>query len=76
MYKDQIDRVAYPDDLILLSYEELDIKIALNSMAKVRTVDENIYHRAVEALEMNMKLDSLIRGEYLQDSDQDIINQE
>ena len=69
MYKDQIDRVAYPDDLILLSYEELDIKIALNSMAKVRTVDEHIYQKAVEALDMNIKLDSLIRDEYLQDSD-------
>ena len=64
IHKDEMDKVAYPNDLRLLSYDDYDIKIALNSMSKVRTVDENNYERAVQALEMNVILDSLIRGEY------------
>ncbi len=63
-HKDEMNSVAYPDDLKLLSYDDFDIKIALNSMASVRTVDENNYQRAVKALNMNVKLDSLIRAEY------------
>ena len=65
LFKEEIDKVGYPDDLKLLSYDDYDIKVALNSMALVRTVDENNYLRAIEALDMNMKLDSLIRSEYL-----------
>ncbi len=66
VYKEDMNKVAYPNDLKLLSYDDFDIKITLNSMSKVRTVDENNYKRAVKALDMNMKLDSLIRSEYLQ----------
>jgi hypothetical protein len=65
VYKEDMNKVAYPNDLKLLSYDDLDIKIILNSMSKVRTIDENNYKRAVQALDMNMKLDSLIRREYL-----------
>jgi len=65
VHKEDMNKVAYPNDLKLLSYDDLDIKITLNSMSKVRTVDENNYNRAVQALDMNMKLDSLIRSEYL-----------
>ncbi|NND31961.1 MAG: hypothetical protein HKN76_05170 [Saprospiraceae bacterium] len=64
-HKDVMNKVAYPEDLRLLSYDDADIKIILNSMSKVRTVDQYNYHRAVEALEINRKLDSLIRNEYL-----------
>jgi hypothetical protein len=63
---EDMNKVAYSNELKLLSYDDFDIKIMLNSMAKVRTVDENNYKRAVQALDMNMKLDSLIRSEYLQ----------
>ena len=66
VHKEDMNKVAYPIDLKLLSYDDFDIKITLNSMSKVRTVDENNYKRAVQALDMNMKLDSLIRNEYLQ----------
>ena len=65
IHKDEMEKVAYPNDLRLLSYDDYDIKIALNSMSKVRTVDDNNYKRAVQALDLNMKLDSLIRDEYL-----------
>lgn len=66
VHKEDMNKVAYPNDMKLLSYDEFDIKITLNSMSKVRTVDENNYKRAVLALDMNVKLDSLIRSEYLQ----------
>ncbi len=66
IYKEDMNKVAYPNDLKLLSYADFDIKIALNSMSKVRTVDECNHKRVVQALEMNIKLDSLIRREYLQ----------
>ncbi len=66
VHKEEMNKVAYPNDLKLLSYDDFDIKIALNSMSSVRTVDENNYKRAVQALDMNMELDSLIRSEYLQ----------
>ncbi len=66
VHKEDMNKVAYPNDLKLQSYDDFDIKIALNSMSKVRTVDENNYKRAVQALDMNIKLDSLIRSEYLQ----------
>ena len=65
IYKNEIDRVSYPEDLKLLTYEDHDIKIALNSMSSVRRVDEYNYQRAVQALDMNIKLDSLIRDVYL-----------
>ncbi|MEQ8219203.1 MAG: DUF6090 family protein [Arenibacter sp.] len=65
VHKQEMNKVAYPNDLKLLSYDDFDIKIALNSMSSVRTIDEYNYQRAVQALDMNMKLDSLIRREYL-----------
>jgi hypothetical protein len=64
-HKEDMNKVAYPNDLKLLSYDDFNIKISLNSMSKVRTVDENNYKRALRALDLNRKLDSLIRSEYL-----------
>jgi len=64
IYKDEMHRVEYPNDMKLLTYDDFDINIALNSMSSVRKVDENNYQRAQQALEMNIKLDSLIRHVY------------
>ena len=61
---DEMDKVSYPDDLKLLGYDDYDIKLVLNSMAAVRKIDDHKYHRARQALRMNVKLDSLIRNEY------------
>ena len=62
--KNEIEKVSYPDDLKLLSYDELDIKIALNSLSSIRTIDNYKYQRAVQALHLNERLDSLIRDGY------------
>lgn len=64
MYKEEINKVDYPADLKLLSYNDLDITMALNSMSSVRPFDEYKYERALEAFSMNIGLDSLIRNEY------------
>jgi hypothetical protein len=64
VHKEDINKVAYPDDLKLLSYEVTDIKLLLNSMSAVRVIDNHKYQRALKALEMNRKLDSLIRRKY------------
>ena len=63
-HKTEMNKVAYPDDLKLLSYDDLDIKLVLNSMSYVRPNDEYKYQRALHALTMNRRLDSLIRKEY------------
>ncbi len=63
-YKDDIDRIPYPNDLKLLSYDEYDIQMVLNSMSSIRPDDENKHVRAVQGLEMNVNLDALIRSEY------------
>lgn len=56
--------VNYPNDLKLLTYDDKSIVKVLNSMAMVRGNDELKYNRSIEALEMNKKLDSLIKKEY------------
>jgi len=58
------EKVAYPDDLKLLTYDENSIVKVLNSMAMVRGNDEAKYKRSIKALEMNKELDSLIKKEY------------
>lgn len=58
------EKVNYPDHLKLLTYDENTIVRVLNSMAMVRGNDEEKYKRSIEALEMNKKLDALIREEY------------
>lgn len=60
----QMDKINYPDNLKLLSYDEMDIQVLLNSLSSVREIDDNNYTRSVEALSMNQKLDALIRTEY------------
>lgn len=63
-HRDEIDQVTYPYDLKLLSYDELDIKVALNSLSSIRSIDQYKYQRAIQALEINQKLDVLIRNEF------------
>lgn len=63
-HKNEMSKVAYPDNLKLLSYDELDIKLALNSMAYVRQSDAYKYERALFAFSLNRQLASLIRKEY------------
>ena len=63
-HKNEMNKVAYPDDLKLLSYNDLDIKLVLNSMSYIRPIDEHKYQGALRALTMNSRLDSLIRKEY------------
>jgi hypothetical protein len=58
------DKVAYPSDLKLLTYDENEIKHALNSMSYARITDEIKYQRAITALKMNEDLDILIRKKY------------
>lgn len=60
----EINKVPYPDDLKLLSYDESTIKQFLNSMSYVSDSDTPKYKRAIEALSMNISLDLLIRKEY------------
>ena len=59
-HKEEMHKVVYPDDLRLLSYDELDINLALNSMSSIRVINAYKYQRANMALEMDEKLDSLI----------------
>lgn len=58
------EKVNYPNDLKLLTYDENSIVKVLNSMAMVRGNDETKYKRSITGLELNMKLDSLIKEEY------------
>jgi hypothetical protein len=57
-------KVAYPSDLKLLSYEENDIKHVLNSMCYARITDKTKYLRAIEALKLNEELSALIKKKY------------
>lgn len=63
-HKNEMSKVAYPDDLKLLTYDEIEIKKALNSMSYVRESDVYKYERALQALTLNRQLESLIRKEY------------
>ena len=63
-HKNEIDKVAYPADLKLLTYDDNIIHRVLNSMSYVRGNDETKYKRAITALQMNKTLDSLIQKEY------------
>jgi hypothetical protein len=56
--------VLYPPDLKLLTYDDKMIEQVLNSMCYVRLSDEAKYQRAVAALKLNAKLDSLIKADY------------
>ena len=60
----EMNKVPYPDDLKLLTYDDNIIKQFLNSMAYVLDSDAPKYKRSIDALEMNKKLDVLIRDEY------------
>jgi hypothetical protein len=60
----EIDKVPYPDDLKLLSYDDGIIKQLLNSMSYVLKSDTPKYKRTIEAFAMNQSLDSLIKKEY------------
>ena len=60
----EMDKVPYPNDLKLLSYNDTIIKQFLNSMSYVLESDAPKYKRAIEAFAMNKSLDSLIRKEY------------
>jgi len=60
----EMDKVNYPVDLKLLTYDEKLIKQLLNSMSYVRGNDEEKYKRSLAALKMNKQLDSLIRNKY------------
>lgn len=64
LHRNEMKKVAYPDDLKLLSYRDSDIKLLLNAMSAVRVIDDKKYQRALHALQMNAKLDSLIRSKY------------
>ena len=63
-HKNEMDKVGYPENLKLLSYDDIDIKLALNSLSAIRMIDNYKYQRAAQALEINRKLASLIRDEY------------
>jgi hypothetical protein len=60
----EMDKVPYPRDLKLLSYDDNIIKQFLNSMSYVLNSDALKYKRAIEAFAMNKSLDSLIKKEY------------
>jgi len=63
-HQEEMHEVAYPNDLQLMSYDEIDIKLALNSLSSVRAIDSYKYQRAAQALTMNENLGSLIRKVY------------
>jgi hypothetical protein len=58
------EKVNYPAGLKLLTDDEHSLVRVLNSMAMVKGNDETKYKRSKIALEMNDKLDALIRKEY------------
>ena len=59
-----IDKVAYPDDIKLLTYNDNIIHQMVNNMTYNKRSDVYKLTRSKEALEMNTALDSLIRKEY------------
>ena len=63
-HKNEINKVAYPNVLKLLTYDEKTISRILNSMAYVRVNDETKFQRAKKALEINMELQALNKNEY------------
>ena len=60
----EIDKVAYPDDLKLLTYDNTVIHQMVNNMTYNKRSDIYKLTRSREALQMNIALDSLIRKEY------------
>ena len=63
-HQNEPDKINYPGDLKLMSYEDNMIKVLLNSMSYNRANDNLKYKRAIISLEMNKQLDSLIKREY------------
>jgi hypothetical protein len=60
----EMDKVPYPQDLKLLTYDDNTIKQFLNSMSHVLNSDAPKYKRSIEAFALNKSLDSLIKKEY------------
>lgn len=61
---EDVNKVNYPADLRLLSYNEKDIMHLRNTLVQGRTLDDMLLKGNNMMLKMNISLDSLIRSEY------------
>ena len=63
-YIDEMEKVGYPHDLKLLAYDNHSINQFRNALAVARKQDANVLKNNNEVLDMNIRLDSLIRRKY------------
>ncbi|MCW5514742.1 DUF6090 family protein [Muriicola sp. Z0-33] len=61
---EDVNKVNYPADLRLLSYDDNDIMHLRNTLVQGRTLDDMLLKGNNMMLKMNVSLDSLIRSEY------------
>jgi hypothetical protein len=62
--KEEIEKVGYPEDLILLNYDEKLIMHLRNTLVQGRAYDLEVLKDTNALLKINKSLDSLIRKEY------------
>jgi hypothetical protein len=63
-YKNEIDKVGYPQEMKLLSYDNYSISQFRNALAVARKQDVGTLEGNNRILDMNIRLDSLIRKTY------------
>ena len=63
-YINEMEKVGYPPNLKLLAYDNHSINQFRNALAVARKQDANVLKSNNEVLDMNIRLDSLIRKKY------------